>query len=195
MLADKMNDPALLNLVAEEIRTKFAKHVSPQCLKEMEKEMQKFINNPQQSHEEEIANSAVTLSNLYGKGYLLFQAGQYQAAIKIFSTLRELDRIDPRYPFCMAACCHHLKQYPEAIAYYFASIMINPLDPLPYFHLHDCLMHINLPAIALASLETAITLSKDMPQHAALRERVLVEIEQLKNELSNRTDVEAKEVL
>lgn len=111
----------------------------------------------------------------YNKGYSLFKAGKYLEAIQIFETLRYLDPINSRYSFAIAASFHHLKDFKKAAANYILCKESNPFDPVPCFHLYDCLKKLDQPLLGYHALSEVIFKSEDMPQYKNIKEQAILE--------------------
>lgn len=111
----------------------------------------------------------------YKQAYNLFQAGKFREAVKIFDMLIMLDAKDIRFTLGAAACHQHLKDYSIAGAYYLLAKELDPLSPIPSFHLYDCFMKLNQPIPASYELERVIVLSEQDPKYSEMRERALLE--------------------
>ena len=122
---------------------------------------------------------------IYQHGYKLFQNGKYKEALNIFTTLRQLDITDLRFSFAIAACYHYSKDYLNAAANYSIYKYMDPLNPIPCFHLYDCYMKANYPVSALFALEEALTLAERSPEYASLKEKILLELEHAKEAVKN----------
>lgn len=115
------------------------------------------------------------VETLYQQGYLFFQSGHYHKAIEIFQALRMLDPTDARMNFAIAACYHRLHQYMDASTYYLLCKGFDPTNPLPSFHLYDCLCRLGHPLVAWFYLEEALVCARREPQYSALCERLKLE--------------------
>jgi type III secretion system low calcium response chaperone LcrH/SycD len=120
---------------------------------------------------------------VYKYGYNLFQSGKYQQAVTVFNTLRQLDITDPRYSFSIAACYHHMHQYLDAAANYIIYKYMDPLNPIPCFHLYDCYTKANYPISALAAIQEALILAERDPKYAGLKEKIQLEFNRIKETL------------
>jgi len=112
---------------------------------------------------------------IYEQGYLLFQSGKYQDALKIFSVLRDLNPNDGRYSLGMAACFHTMKKYLDAAANYAIYKQIDPLNPAPSFYLYDCFRKTDHLSSALFYLQEALVLAGMDPKYAGLKEKIQIE--------------------
>lgn len=112
---------------------------------------------------------------IYQQGYNLFQSGKYKDALLIFTNLWQLDPTNSRYPFAIAACYHYSKDYLNAAANYIFYKYMDPLNPIPCFHLYDCYVKINEPISALYEIQEALVLSDKNPRYAQLKEKIQLE--------------------
>jgi type III secretion system low calcium response chaperone LcrH/SycD len=122
----------------------------------------------------------------YQRGYKLFQNGKYQEALKIFNILRQLDITDKRYSFAIAACYHYTQQYLDAAANYLIYQYMDPLNPVPAFHLYDCYLKANYPLSALYAIQEALVLASSDPKYANLKDKIQIEANYLENVLKDR---------
>ena len=131
--------------------------------------------------------SPEVIDAVYNQGYQYFQGGKYQEALSVFSFLEYVDDQNPfRCSFTIAACHHYMKNYFDAAAGYLLCSLIDSENPIPHFHLYDCLMKLNYPLAALNTLYTAITLAEHQPQYAQLRERAILEYHGLIHKVKNK---------
>lgn len=130
------------------------------------------------------------METCYNHAYNLFQAGKYQEAVKIFENLKEMDFKNPRYSLAAAVCYHYLKDYDKAIGNYYICKEIDVFNPVPSFHLYDCLMQLNQPQLAIRALAEVIVRSGNDPRYQALKEKALLEKDDLLQKL--KTWVEQK---
>jgi len=126
------------------------------------------------------------LEEIYECGYHFFQSGKYKDALLIFNFLVQLSAgSDHRFTFGIAAAHHHLKEYPEAAGYYMIYNLIHPLNPLPYYHLHDCFKKMNSLELALSALQTADKLAATDPKNAALKAKIELELRSLQSTVAS----------
>ena len=126
---------------------------------------------------------ASTMEQIYTYGYNLFQAGKYREALPVFSFLRQIDILDTRYPFCIAACHHYLKEYNEAAANYIICGYIHYDEPVSRFHLYDCFMKLNQPMSALRAILECINMCDQDPKYDVLKEKAKLEYQDLQKHL------------
>lgn len=125
------------------------------------------------------------LETFYNEAYNLYKAGKYRNAAVIFEILRKLSFNEPRYSLAIAACYHYLGEYATAAANYYICKEIDPLNPIPCFHLYDCLMKMDQPIAATDALGEVIARSETDPRFQELKEKALLE----KNNLIEKTNI------
>lgn len=96
----------------------------------------------------------------YQEAYNHFQAGKYDEAIAIFRMLSRMDPHDYRYPFAIGAALQYQKKYSAAAGSYIIASYLDPLNPIPRYHLYDCFMKTNQHMSALWAITEALTLAK-----------------------------------
>jgi type III secretion system low calcium response chaperone LcrH/SycD len=126
------------------------------------------------------------METIYNYGYRLFQSGKYRQALDFFKFLFRKDFSSYRYCFQIAACYHYLKDYNNACAYYRIAGDLAPHHPVPHFHLADCWIHLGLPRSALLAFKEAIRLTGNTPQYKKLKERAILEYDNLEKELKTK---------
>ena len=79
--------------------------------------------------------------------------------------------MDPRFMMCIAACHHMSKKYEDAAKWYEDYCAIFLGDPMAYYHLSDCYLHLNKVPEALKALQNTIDLAQDKPEYRLIVER------------------------
>jgi type III secretion system low calcium response chaperone LcrH/SycD len=115
-----------------------------------------------------------TMEAIYGQGYNLYNQGRYKEASYIFRLLMLLDYMTPKYILGLAASLHRMKDYKAAANVYLLCGTLDGGNPLPHYHAADCYIQLNLPIMAIFSLDLAITAAGTQPQYAVIRERALL---------------------
>jgi type III secretion system low calcium response chaperone LcrH/SycD len=123
------------------------------------------------------------METCYANAYNLFKAGKYQEAIKFFDALREIDFKNPRYSLALGACYHYLKDYDAAAGNYYICKEIDVFNPIPCFYLYDCLLKLNQPLFAVNALSEVIARCGDDPAYQSIKEKALLEQDNLKQQL------------
>lgn len=157
---------------------KLCKNLSPKGQKMVEEAVLKNINE-KVSTKETLGFTPSMLEELYKLAHTQFRAGRYQDALKLFDFLYRLDPLDYRFVFGIAACHQYLKHYQEAAGYYIICQHIDPLNPIPRFHLYDCFMKLDMLVPALRAVEETIAFAKLNVRYKELEERASLESQHL----------------
>lgn len=141
--------------------------------------------------EAQLPKDALGLSNkdvneLYTKAYHLYNTGKYSEAIHLFRVLVMGDQSEPKYIMGMAACNHLMKEYKEASRGYTLASLLDPDNPIPYYHLADCSIHLKDPFAAMIFLEMTIKRAGKKEEYKAIKERSILALEGLKNQNSEK---------
>lgn len=126
------------------------------------------------------------VEGIYGQAYRLYNAGKYHEACQLFRLLLMLNSTVSKYSLGLAACFHMLKEYKSAAATYGICAVVDSDSPVPYFHASDCYMHLRDPASALAALEIAVKRAGNKPEHQLLKDRALMTMQHLKEEIAKQ---------
>lgn len=127
--------------------------------------------------------SSLQLEKIYLFAHNQFQAGKYGDALPLFNLLHNLDPMDVRYSFSIAACEHYMKDYRRASGKYLECITLDPANPLPYFHLYDCFMHLNQHFSAYHAILMTLSLTAQDPKYTTLKEKAILELSHLESYL------------
>jgi type III secretion system low calcium response chaperone LcrH/SycD len=128
--------------------------------------------------------SDAMVEGIYGQAYRLYNTGKYKDASQLFRLLIMLNSTESKYAIGLAACFHMMKDYKNAVSTYAICGVIDPNNPIPHYHASDCYIHMKDPASALIALEMAVTRAGDKIEYQMIKDRALLTIESLKNELS-----------
>ncbi len=124
---------------------------------------------------------------LYTQAYQLFNSGNYRAAMHLFDVLILLDVTQPKYMFGLAACRHMLGDFEDAADTYMGCAMLDPENPVPFFHASDCWMQLNEPHSALVCLRMTVRRSGDNESYATIKDRALLTIQALEKQLQEES--------
>jgi type III secretion system low calcium response chaperone LcrH/SycD len=130
------------------------------------------------------------LEGMYAQGYRLYNTGKYVEAIHLFRMLILFDPNEAKYLLGLAACFHMLKEYRSAIQTYTMCSMIDPHNPIPFYHSSDCFIQTKDFVSAAVCLEMAIE-KATKPEYAKLKERALLSLESIKKQLQPISEEEA----
>jgi type III secretion system low calcium response chaperone LcrH/SycD len=123
------------------------------------------------------------VEGVYGQAYRLYNTGKYKEAIRIFKLLLMINSTEPKYAMGLAACFHLEKDYKLATNVYSLVGILDPENPIPFYHASDCFLQMNDPISALISLEMAIKRAGDKPEFHTLKDRAVLTAEGLKKEI------------
>ncbi len=129
---------------------------------------------------------------IYGQGYNLYNQGRYKEASYIFRLLMLLDYMTPKYALGLAASLHRLKDYNTAANVYLLCGTLDTSNPLPHYHAADCYLQLQLPVMAVFSLDLAISAAGDQPQYAIIKERAMLMRDTLDKQLKAEQKGEEK---
>lgn len=113
------------------------------------------------------------LEGLYAQAYRLYNTGKYVEAGHMFRSLILLNSMESKYILGLAACFHMLKEYKNAVQTYTICSVIDPQDPLPYYHSSDCFAQMKDHLSAMLYLELTINAAGDRPEYSKLKKEPL----------------------
>lgn len=119
------------------------------------------------------------MDGIYGYAYRLYNTGKYEQAVQLFRLLVMLDPSDQKFLYGMAASFHMNKDYLMAAVTYMLTSLIDRENPFPFFHASDCYFQINDLKSTKQSLVACIEACKDKPEHAQMKEKATVMLQQL----------------
>lgn len=167
MIKEKLQE-AFNQLKAEGVET------SPKMEKMAEEAFEKIL----EGHclpKEALGISDDLMEKFYSYAYQAFQAGKYNETLPVFKFLRQLDPLDSRYSFAIAASYHYKKEYLLAAGNYLVCNRVDPFNPIPYFHLYDCFLKSEHYGSALVAIQACIGIASIHPFYASLKEKALLE--------------------
>jgi type III secretion system low calcium response chaperone LcrH/SycD len=180
------NHPKELNPIEQQVHDFVEKHkadIPPEAVPLLEEVLTKMEveNLPLK---EALGFSPELIEELYQYGYSLFQSGKYEEALPVFNLLRFIDSDNERYTFALAVTYHHLKNYIEAAGNYMLCELLNPEDPLPFYHLADCFTKMDQPELAFNAMKLANQLAGQESKYAELKEKTELELEHFRSLMS-----------
>lgn len=125
----------------------------------------------------------VELESFYGMGFNMYNSGKFKEAKNVFSALCNFDNTKGKHWYGLAACHHKLKEFEEAQIYYMSWSVLEPDNPIPYFHAADCSIHLNKQEEAIVFLTMAINRCKDIPEYQKIKEKAKSMQEKLREEV------------
>lgn len=126
------------------------------------------------------------MEEYYGIAYNLYNMGNYKDALAVFRNIAPKDGLNPRYSFGIAACYHQLKDYDNASIFYQITTMLDLVDPIPAYHLYDCVIRLNNPLYASYALEMVMKRSKNDPMYKKLYDAAELHLAAIDEELKAR---------
>jgi|GEM_PF-714920 len=123
------------------------------------------------------------LESLYAQAYHLYNTGKYIDAAHIFRTLILMNSMEFKYVLGLAACHHLLKEYENAVKIYTICSVLDPQDPLPYYHSSDCYIQQQDFVSALICLEMTLKMAGKRAEFAKIKERSALSLEGVKEQL------------
>lgn len=107
---------------------------------------------------------------LYAMAYRLYGSDQFEDAAKLFAYLGMNDPYDRRYTLGLGASQQMLKKWDEAIAAYTLCIALDVEDPVPAFHMAECVAGKGDLADAQTLMAEVVQRCKE-PEHQALKHK------------------------
>ena len=132
------------------------------------------------------------LESLYAQAYRLYNTGKYIDSAQIFRSLVLLNSTEFKYLLGLSACYHMLKEYDNAIKTYTTCSLVDPKDPMPYYHSSDCYIGKDDLFSALICLDLTIKTAGDRSEFSQIKERAALTKERLKEELLARKTASTK---
>lgn len=126
------------------------------------------------------------VEGFYAHAYNLYQTGRYKDAIQIFRLLIMLNAYESKYALGLAACLHMMKEYKGAIESYTLCCILDPENPIPYYHMSDCFLEIKDPFSAIVALDMAIKRAGDKPEFQMLKDRSTMTMKSLQAEVKEK---------
>lgn len=108
---------------------------------------------------------------MYAHAYRLYNSGNYQSACLLFAYLVTLDPGVAKYHMGQAASHHMLKEYGPAVDSYMTAFFIDMTNPLPFFHVADCLLKEKSIEGAYFCLGMAAGIAGENPKYDKIRDR------------------------
>jgi type III secretion system low calcium response chaperone LcrH/SycD len=120
------------------------------------------------------------VEGVYGQAYRLYNTGKYKEAIQIFRLLVMINSTEPKYAMGLAACFHMAKDYKTAVNAYAIVGVVDPDNPISFYHASDCFIQMGDPTSALISLDMAIKRAGEKPEFKTLKDRAMLTADNLR---------------
>ncbi|QLH36287.1 MAG: SycD/LcrH family type III secretion system chaperone [Parachlamydiaceae bacterium] len=130
------------------------------------------------------------VEGVYARAYNFYQVGRYSEAAQIFRVLMMLNGSETKYVLGLAACFQMLKEYKDAADIYTFCTLIDPQNPIPYYHMSDCFMNLKDIPSAKVALKMAIQKAGEKAEYQILKDRSILTLQHLdhtsKSTIKNR---------
>jgi type III secretion system low calcium response chaperone LcrH/SycD len=111
------------------------------------------------------------LEALYVLGSNFYEAQAYGEAREVFEQLCLLDDSDPKYWFALGGALQQVGRHEEALAAFSICQSIEPINPLPAYHAHECHLSLGDPSTASKALRLVLALTAGPDGDARLAAR------------------------
>lgn len=126
------------------------------------------------------------VEGLYAQAYNFYQTGRYKDAIQIFRLLIMLNAYEAKYVLGLGACLHMMKEFKNAIDTYTLCAILDPENPIPYYHMSDCFLEMKDSYSAVVALEMAIKRAGSKPEYQVLKDRSTMTMQNLQKEIKEK---------
>jgi len=133
-----------------------------------------------QTLEQAIGCRKATLANIYALAYAKYQQGHYQDAIDLFQYLLILNHERYEYALGLAAAFQALGNFEGAASTYLYCAVLEPSDPVPFFHGAECMRQIGRDDLARDGWRNAISAAQEREEYAELVRRSKQNLESFK---------------
>lgn len=161
--------------------------IGQQHIPEVDKGIHKLVDNllvHAMLPKDALGVSDTNVEKIYTEAYRLYNNGKYRDAQQLFCSLILLNTLEPKYLFGLAACHHMMKDYENAANNYIRSAMLDPGNPIPYYHASDCYLQMQDNISAMAALNMVIKRAGSKSEFATIRDRCQLTLEKLLKEES-----------
>lgn len=124
------------------------------------------------------------IEHIYSYGYRLFNLGNYKKARDVFLALQVLVPDDPRFSLALGSSYHRLKEYLEALRFYYMCGNQDKDNPMPFFYMYDCFMQGKFLGDAEICLQTVIARCGNRKFFAALKRRCQLTLDTLHKQMA-----------
>jgi type III secretion system low calcium response chaperone LcrH/SycD len=109
------------------------------------------------------------MEGVYALGRYFYDQSDYDNASKLFGWLVSFDPFERRYSFALGATRQMQERYADAIDYLGASLALDITDPVPSFHMAECLLKMGRGKEAREMLEITVNYATG-DTHASLKQ-------------------------
>lgn len=107
---------------------------------------------------------------VYALGHNLYAQGRYDDAMKAFGFLVIHNAWEKKFLKAFGASLQMMKQHQEAIKYYTMASVLDLADPVPTFHIAECMIPLGMLEEAKQSLDLVVAQCKT-PEQQPLKDR------------------------
>lgn len=97
--------------------------------------------------------------------------------------LTTIEANQAKYVLGLAACHHMMKNYQSAIDTYLVQSILEPENPIPFYHMSDCYLAMKDPYSALMVLDMTVKKAGNKPEFKTLKDRATLTMENLRKEI------------
>jgi len=126
------------------------------------------------------------MEGIYSYAYRLYNVGRYERAVQLFRLLILLDPSCAKYMLGLGACFHMKKDYEIAATCYLLCTMIDPKNPIPFYHASDCYMKLDKPEHAIAALKACLRKIEGKEELSTIRDRVQVTLDSYEEQFAKK---------
>lgn len=107
---------------------------------------------------------------MYAKAHQLYTLEQYEDAGKVFGFLATNNPYDRRFMMGLGACLQMQGKWADAIGSYTMCVALDMEDPVPVFHVAECLSSLGQADDAKEMFSAVVERAKK-PEHQAIKQR------------------------
>ncbi|NGX43341.1 MAG: Chaperone protein IpgC [Chlamydiae bacterium] len=192
---EKKEDTAYRDLVVKEIDaviTKMKKDYSEKEIEMLEDALKKvFVKGIPPKEAMGLGDDMINM--LYNNATNEYNSGKYKEANSTFKLLTILDPEVIRNFHGLAASYHKMGNFERAIEVYFGCAYLDPLSPIPFYHISDCYIQLKDPVGALLAVNGAINRCGEEPAYEKIKARCQAMMSELKKELGVEEEEKVEE--
>ena len=122
---------------------------------------------------------------MYAVGHGLYTQGRHRDAAKVFGFLMTNNPYDRRFPLAMGATQQMLGKHAEAAGFYGLAVVLDMSDPVPLFHMAECMAALGQIDEAREAFQHAQEFATK-PEHQPIREKAAVQLKLLEQSATKR---------
>lgn len=114
------------------------------------------------------------MEDLYQMAYHFYNSHKPKEALEIFRYLTAMDFKAYKYAFGSAACCHQMKDYKAASAWYTVALVDDPSNPMPAYFAMQCNVEMGQWPAAKFFCEKTIELAAEKEEFKNIKEQAMM---------------------